>query len=1060
MYRHLSHAPSRSLSGHVCLSCRRQFNATTRQRKDEQADDWLANFNDLSTESETKSWHRDQTRRSRLLQADKQNVPDRSQVEAKSEAKSDVDSEPKPEATSFESLRAKLNYATRGLRFGLGRRVQEPKLDDTSSQALEGIPKKVEAGDHVDQPVRQEYESVLADLMAEQGRGQEKSTLAELVTTQDNSAAAKEVNDGVSKSFQFGGPPIRRIMDAAPVKPLKSDSGIPSIVDKPLVRYNVFRAPDSADFANSPGELADQQARQEAATAMARSTAMARDSGSFHGRLAFKELRKKIDGSDDKASIARANQGEIAVQQLDKLREHQATDRAENVHEGGQEETERVVESSAPKPKPKARRSAAVLVARKLRAEQHRQARAAKSEHSISESQAPDNNNRTLSDVMVGRELAQAMRSNDEARPSSEKVDDSGLPRINAKDLRITPLNIEQPSVPGLSHGLDKVLFNPGVMSLQDQHSRVYNFDPYLQHIMPVEEFDFNALQQYKTSSQDSALSELAKQFEKKYVGSTSSMTSTLSHFHYLLSGWRDLNLGMLSRQFPDKLLTFTAINRAPTAIFLRWKNGTYAIDADKEHDSGNILMMLGKSMEKLLTLSKSDYERYRKSDPRQISEEERNLPEAYEYTAMGDFLMRSQLDAYDPRLPGTGMFDIKTRAVSSIRMSTSDYKPMLGYEILTQQGKWESYEREYYEMMRSTMLKYMLQARMGRMDGIFLAYHNVQRMFGFQYMPIAELDRAIHGQIDRCLGDQEFKFSIDLLNKVLDEATTRFPEKSLRLHFETRTSPVTAMYIFAEPMEEEQIDKIQATSKGKIEDFERKMMGIEAEEKPAAVEPSQPSAPIAPAGDSFHMPLYAATILVGSTVNGERVERPESLKPDDDWSIEYLLKEIENPADAWATYAQCKATRAKVLSRVVETGDEDGGGDPFEAAEPNLEMHESDGSVRTFDDYYREMLRQLAEKGREYRRRVDEVEEGVEKVVFREKVPEVEVVSTQNDDAVVESSEDSSINSVDDYMTWMYGPPDKVKESSAAGEGNNDPEESKIRSVDDYMHWMFNRVW
>jgi hypothetical protein len=71
-----------------------------------------------------------------------------------------------------------------------------------------------------------------------------------------------------------------------------------------------------------------------------------------------------------------------------------------------------------------------------------------------------------------------------------------------------------------------------------------------------------------------------------------------------------------------------------------------------------------------------------------------------------------------------------------------------------------------------------------------------------------------------------------------------------------------------------------------------------------------------------------------------------------------------------------------------------------------------------------------------------------------------VEVVSTQNDDAVVESSEDSSINSVDDYMTWMYGPPDKVKESSAAGEGNNDPEESKIRSVDDYMHWMFNRVW
>jgi hypothetical protein len=1039
MYRHLSHAPSRSLSGHVCLSCRRQFNATTRQPKDDQADDWLANFNDLSTESETKSWHRDQTRRSRLLQADKQHVPDQSQVEAKSEAKSPVDSESTPQATSFESLRAKLNYATRGLRFGFGRRVQEAKLDDTSSQALEGIPKKAEADRHTDPPVREAYESVLAGLIAEQSRGQEKSTLTELMTSPDTSAAAKEVkDDDASKPPDVGGLPFRRIMNPAPANGFKSGKSIPTVVDKPLVRWDAGSPTHySGGFANSPGELADQQARQEAATEAA--VARYGESDTFRDRLAFKEYWKKIDGSDDKASITRANQGETAVQERDQLNE---------VAQAHREERKRVVESS--------------VLERRLRrkAARLRRAQAVKSEPPTLGSQAPDNDNRTMSDVMAGHGFAQAMRSSDEARPSNENVVDSGLPRINAKDLQITPLNIEQPSVPGLSHGLDKVLFNPGVMSLQDQHSRVYNFDPYLQHIMPVEEFDFNALQQYKTSSQDSALSELAKRYEKKYVGSTSSMTSTLSHFHYLLSGWRDLNLGMLSRQFPDKLLTFTQINRAPTAIFLRWKNGTYAIDADKEHDSGNILMMLGKSMEKLLTLSKSDYERYRKSDSRQISEEERNLPEAYEYTAMGDFLMRSQLDAYDPRLPGTGMFDIKTRAVSSIRMSTADYKPMLGYEILTHQGKWESYEREYYEMMRSTMLKYMLQARMGRMDGIFLAYHNVQRMFGFQYMPIAELDRAIHGQIDRCLGDQEFKFSIDLLNKVLDEATARFPEKSLRLHFETRTSPVTAMYIFAEPMEEEQIDKIQSTSKEKIAEFERKMMGIEEKEKPADTdtEPSQPTAPIVPTGNSFHMPLYAATILVGSTVNGERVERPQHLKPDDDWSIEYLLKEIEDPADAWATYEQCKATRKKVFVRAIETGDEDGG-DPFEAAEPNLEMHESDGSVRTFSDYYREMLRKMAEKGRDYRRRVDEVEEGREKVVFREKVPEtdaVEVEPAHNDDAVVED-EESRINSVEDYMTWAYGHPDKEKES-ADGEGTNDSEESKIQDVDDYMRWMFNR--
>jgi len=1018
MYRHLSHAPSRSLSGHVCLSCRRQFHATTRQRKDDKADDWLANFNDLSAAQETKSWHKDQSRRNKLLQeAEQQNISNRPQIETESEPKKDVNNDSKPQATSFESLRAKLNYATRNLRFGLGRRAQESTLDDTSSQALEGIPREAEAKDHASQPVRQAYESVLADLIAEQNH------------EQGNTVAS--------------GPLIRR--------------GAP----RPTIQASVY----SGGFADSPGELADQRAQQEAATVMVRPSK--EESGPFQGRIAFKELGRKIEGSDDKDSMVSPEQEEATVP-LDRLSDgHQATTTEVNPP----------TLKTLKRRRERRRKQENKRVAREMKANETKanetkvnepqEAQAANSGSPTSESQVPESEGYNLAEIMEGRQLSQAMKMSDEARPSTKDADDSGLPTIKAKDLRITPLNVEQPPVPGLSHGLDKVLFNPGVMALQDQHSRVYNFDPYLQHIMPVEEFDFNALQQYKTSSQDSALSELAKQYEKKYVGSTSSMTSTLSHFHYLLSGWRDLNTGMLSRQFPDKLTTFTLINRAPTAIFLRWKNGTYAIDADKEHDSGNILMMLGKSMEKLLTLSESDYERYRKSDPRQISEEERNLPEAYEYTAMGDFLMRSQLDAYDPRLPGTGMFDIKTRAVSSIRMSTSDYKPMLGYEILTHQGKWESYEREYYEMMRSTMLKYMLQARMGRMDGIFLAYHNVQRMFGFQYMPIAELDHAIHGQIDRCLGDQEFKFSIDLLNKVLDQATTRFPNKSLRLHFETRTSPVTAMYVFAEPMEEEQIDKIQATSKEKIAQFERKMMGIEATEQQPAdtqTQPSEPSEPptepTPPSSDSSHAPLYAATLLIGSSVNGQRVERPESLCPDDDWTIEYLLKEIEDPADAWATYAQCKATRQKVFARVVETGDEDGA----ESLDPNLEMHESDGSVRTFDDYYLEMLRRLAEKGREYRRRIDEVEEGMEKVVFREKGPESggaagdesASASTSGSDEGAVDVEKARIGGVEDYMQWMYKGVEMGKPGGGEGTGSD---ESEIRGVDDYMSWMFKRV-
>ena len=299
---------------------------------------------------------------------------------------------------------------------------------------------------------------------------------------------------------------------------------------------------------------------------------------------------------------------------------------------------------------------------------------------------------------------------------------------------------------------------------------------------MPVTEFDFDALKEYITSSKDQSLKQLAGEFGKRYVGSTSSMTGMLAHFHFLLSQWRMINTSMLSKKFPDKLLSFTELQRSPSAIFLRWQDGSYAIDADKQFDNANILMMLGKSMEKLLTLDTGEFEKYRRSNPEKVTEEERNAPEAFHYTTMGDFLMRSQLDAFDPRLPGTGMFDLKTRAVVSIRMEPLNHEQGVGYQIKSAQGEWESFEREYYDMIRAAFLKYSLQVRMGRMDGIFVAYHNTNRIFGFQYISIEEMDFTLHGQRDTSIGDQEFKLSLKLLNKVLNKVTEKYPEKVSRV--------------------------------------------------------------------------------------------------------------------------------------------------------------------------------------------------------------------------------------------------------------------------------------
>lgn len=414
---------------------------------------------------------------------------------------------------------------------------------------------------------------------------------------------------------------------------------------------------------------------------------------------------------------------------------------------------------------------------------------------------------------------------------------------IDAADLKLVALEKPQPPVPSLAYGLERVLFNPGVYHLRDPRSRVFNFDPYLQSIMPVAEFDFNALKEYITSSRDETLISTAAEEQKKYTGSTSSMTSALAHFHFLLSQWRPVNISSLSQGFPDILRSFTSLQRAPSAVFLRWKNGTYAIDADKEFDTANILMMLGKSMEKLLTLPTKEFERYRKENSSQITEDERNEAESFHYTTMGDFLMRSQLDAYDPRIPGTGMFDLKTRAVVSIRMDAKNYKNGLGYEIRSRHGEFESYEREYYDMIRAAFLKYSLQVRMGRMDGIFVAFHNTERIFGFQYISLPEMDFALHGQDDLSAGDSEFKLSLELLNRVLDRATTRFPEQSLRIFFETRESTPPFMYIFAEPVTDGEIEQIQNSKKAEIEEYERKVLGIHQEKTPEEIKKEQEDA-------------------------------------------------------------------------------------------------------------------------------------------------------------------------------------------------------------------------
>lgn len=397
--------------------------------------------------------------------------------------------------------------------------------------------------------------------------------------------------------------------------------------------------------------------------------------------------------------------------------------------------------------------------------------------HSVASAEKDDAQGQTLKEALLAGKSSQRKAKKSKTLLQPEDFETLDIKVLDPEALDFAPVDHKIPPVPMLSYGLDRVLFNPGIYRLQDPRSRIYNFDPYLEKIMPVQEFNFDALSEYKTSSKDEELLALTQRMGTKFTGSTSSMSGVLQHFHFLLSSFRPLNHKTLSKEFPDANAKFSKITEGPSAIFLRWKDGVYAIDADKAYDTPNIMSWLGHSLEKLLTSDRDEFERYRRSTGNAAPGEDESS-RCYHYSKLGNFLMRSQLDAHDPRLPGTGVFDLKTRAVVSIRMNHEEYENGKGYQLRYDHGEWESFEREYYDMTRATMLKYSLQVRMGRMDGIFVAYHNVDRIFGFQYLPLEDMDNALHGQKDTCLGDQEFKMSISLLDDLMQRATERFPEQ------------------------------------------------------------------------------------------------------------------------------------------------------------------------------------------------------------------------------------------------------------------------------------------
>jgi len=101
------------------------------------------------------------------------------------------------------------------------------------------------------------------------------------------------------------------------------------------------------------------------------------------------------------------------------------------------------------------------------------------------------------------------------------------------------------------------------------------------------------------------------------------------------------------------------------------------------------------------------------------------------------------------------------------LRYEIYNYIDYLDYEIVKYKGKHSSYEREFYDLIRGGFLKYIMQCKIGRSQGALVAYHNTQKVFGFQYIGLEEMEKRVFGCSE--FSNVVFKSGLSMMEKIFD---------------------------------------------------------------------------------------------------------------------------------------------------------------------------------------------------------------------------------------------------------------------------------------------------
>lgn len=369
--------------------------------------------------------------------------------------------------------------------------------------------------------------------------------------------------------------------------------------------------------------------------------------------------------------------------------------------------------------------------------------------------------------------------------PATEPFEEArSWTKLDTRPLPLHPVDVPQTAtVPTLAHGLQQVLRGEGLFPLHTPWDRTGGCAmrsrdaDYLRHIVPPERIIWENMPRYVPAKDDASAHAIAASLPGvHYASSTSSMTPTLATLYHLISNFRDTELlGGLSPRMSELPVGFTKLQKRPSAFMVTPVASpadapVFAVNAHDGDSSGpRILLELGNSIERMLTTSADEFERtFVRDNPLPsdaVARPSGDGEQFYHYSQASQFLLRAQIDARNP--DNDEVFDVKTRAVAAIRYNLDNYADFRGTRLRSLRGVSDSYEREFYDMVRSVFIKYALQLRIGRMSGALIAYHNTAEMLGLEFVDLREIETYVFGS--SMWADLAFASSIRLLEEILD---------------------------------------------------------------------------------------------------------------------------------------------------------------------------------------------------------------------------------------------------------------------------------------------------